>query len=354
MTTAIIALTRQGMLSAYKIARLFSQPPDLYIHRHSEPPSANRAFASLREILPDIWRKHQVLIFVMAAGIVVRQIAPFLERKDKDPAVLVVDENCRFVIPLLSGHLGGANAWARYLARELGATAAITTATDGRGLVAPDEYARRLGWKVEPLDKLPALNRLLLERGYLTVWTEHVLASGHPLRQDDNYLFVDDKPRADLIISAFPSHSDSKVCLIPPVLSIGVGCRKGVDAETVKEAISLALTKLGASTAAVKGLYSIELKAQEKGLLEAAHDLGVPFETFPSLSIQRINEKYKLSKSKFVKTEVGVDGVCEAASLLGSGMGSLILPKVKARGVTVAISWEKSLSSESAPEIPLT
>ncbi len=361
MKIAIIALTEQGKKTALRIISQLPEQADFYCHEHTqsgtqiETQTKACSFKHLRELMPLLWSNYSVLIFIMATGIVVRQISPYLESKAKDPAVLVLDDNGRFVISLLSGHLGGANAWSRYLARSLEATPIITTATDGAELIAPDEYARRFNWKVWPLTNLPKINRLLLDRGQLSIWTDYILEENHPLMLDENYLFLakDSRDQADLIISAFPEATEDKLYLIPRSLGVGVGCRRGTTSEAVLRAISQALEQVGASIQAIKGLYSIDLKADELGLSEAAEALRIPFETFSADSIQSINEQQNLAKSEFVKNKVGVNGVCEAASLLGTQMGVLILTKLKLKGVTVALSQQKSLSWASDPEIPI-
>lgn len=314
-----------------------------------EPKTQLQSFSRLSDIVPCLWEKYSVLIFVMATGIVVRQIASLVEGKDRDPAVLVLDEEGKFVIPLLSGHLGGANAWANQIADQIGATAVITTATDVRGMVAPDEYARRYGWKVEPVNHLPAVNRLLLDRKLLNVWASYPLKPEHSNTwlKDSHYRFLseNEKEKANVIIDAFPNSSVKADCLylIPPILSVGVGCRRGVSKEVILERIRMAVEQLGASLKAISGIYSIDLKSNEVGLIEAAKCLRVPFQTFRADELQSVNLQEQLSRSNFVSEKIGVDGVCEAASLLGAKKGRLILPKTKGQGVTVAISIENSL-----------
>lgn len=305
-------------------------------------------FHRLSDVVPRLWQEYSVLIFVMATGIVIRQIASLIEGKDRDPAVLVLDEEGKFVIPLLSGHLGGANAWAYQICDQIGALPVITTATDVRGLVAPDEYARRYGWKVEPIDHLPAVNRLLLEQKHLKVWTSFPLKSEHDSwAKDPHYCFLreNEKDKANVIIDAFPNSTIKADCLylVPPIFSVGVGCRRGVSREVILEKIRTAVEQLGASLKAISGLYSIDLKADEVGLIEAAKHLQVPFQTFSAAELQTVNLQEQLIRSNFVSEKIGVDGVCEAASLLGAQRGRLVLPKTMGQGVTVAISIESSL-----------
>ena len=363
---ALVSLTDRGLATALRIGKSLpgTVVHEFYCHEkalssyknqgEAQPQPQLHVFRRLGEIIPILWQEYSVLIFVMATGIVVRQIASLLEGKDRDPAVLVLDEEGTFVIPLLSGHLGGANTWAIQLASQVGAQAVITTATDVRGLVAPDEYARRYGWKVEPLNHLPTVNRLLLDRGCLKLWTGYTLKPEEAWLKDEHYQVLSDgdKEKANVIISAFPGQAlkDDLIYCVPPILSVGVGCRRGVSTEAVLEAITSTVEQLGASLKAVSGLFSIDLKSDEAGLIEAAKVLRVPFQTFPAVELQAVIEKEQLSRSKFVNEKIGVDGVCEAASLLGTQRGRLILPKFKGRGVTVAISMENSLSWASGLE----
>ncbi|AET68326.1 cobalamin biosynthesis protein CbiG [Desulfosporosinus orientis DSM 765] len=350
---ALLTLTDRGLDTILRIVHGLpeSVQPKIYLHQKVIPQkniTAQRdyqVFSRLKDIVPQLWQESEVLVFVMASGIVVRQIASLVEGKDRDPAVLVLDEAGEFVIPLLSGHLGGANAWARQISEHIKAVPVITTATDVRGMVAPDEYARRYGWKVEPVSHLPEVNSLLLKRSYLNVWTSYPFqANENAWLQDSHYRFLpdSDKDQANVIIDAFPDSNvkGDSLYLVPPVLSVGVGCRRGVAKEIILERILTAIQLLGASPKAISGLYSIDLKSDEVGLIEAAAYLGVPFRTFPAEELQTVNHQNQLNRSNFVSEKIGVDGVCEAASLLGTSKGRLILPKTKGQGVTVAISIE--------------
>ncbi|WP_019849769.1 cobalt-precorrin 5A hydrolase [Desulfitobacterium sp. PCE1] len=366
MKTAIVVLRDQGLRTACRIIEKWpeEEPTLLYLHRRLEgqkriheteepaPCCDPYYFSELKEVLPELWEGSSLLIFIMATGIVVRHIAPYLQGKDRDPAVLVLDEKGEFVISLLSGHLGGANAWAKSVAQWIHAQPVITTATDVQGLTAPDEYARRFGWSVEPLSGLKEVNSLLLEQGYLKVWTD-CLPEEHPLRQDPYYHFLKDKDKehAQLWVTTEQLAAQHEriqgksrpLHLVPRIFGIGVGCRRGVSREQVMEAIEGSLKQIGISPKSIQGLYSIELKADEAGIIEAARILGIPFHTFSSQEIQSINEQQGLRPSEYVKEKIGVDGVCEAASLLGTSQGELVLPKQKWNGVTVAISKAKSM-----------
>jgi len=354
---ALVALTDLGLDTIQRIGMGLpnSIVREFYIHEKVLNVSSNhgqqkliKTFSRLSDVVPRLWQESSVLIFVMATGIVVRQIATLIEGKDRDPAVLVLDEKGEFVIPLLSGHLGGANAWANLISDLIRAVPVITTATDVRGMVAPDEYARRYGWKVEPVHHLPRVNGLLLEQRLLNVRANYPLKPEHDAwLKDPHYRFLseNEKDQANVIIDAFPKSSIKADCLylVPPILSVGVGCRRGVGKEVILERITTAVEQLGASLKGISGIYSIDLKSDEVGLIEAAKSLRVPFITFKADELQSVNLNEQLSRSNFVSEKIGVDGVCEAASLLGAKRGRLVLPKTMGQGVTVAISIENSL-----------
>lgn len=370
MKTAILVLTDQGLIIAQRIAEKYAQEMmcEIWLHTNCQGKSGNlsggtkvssHVFQELKGILPALWKDCSLLIFIMASGIVVRHIAPLLQSKAVDPAVLVLDEKGEFVIPLLSGHLGGANAWAREIAKRIGGEPVLTTATDVRGLTAPDEYARRLGWRVEPLERLHRANRFLLDHEYLCVWSDFELPEEHPIKQDKHYRFLteENKNNAHIWISVYEKNlslavgedgrsSDfegTPLLLIPRVFSIGVGCRRETSGERIIEAVNAGLKQIGVSPKSVLGIYSIDLKANELGIHETARILGVPFQTFSAEKIQAVNEERRLTPSSYVREKIGVDGVCEATSLLGTKQGELVLPKQKLTGVTVAISQERFL-----------
>lgn len=369
---AILALTKEGLKIALKVLESWENwsdtRPSLYLHQSlaeidieydteglGEESKVNITyFSKLKEIIPTLWECSSLLVCIMATGIVVRQISPFLKGKDQDPAVLVLDEKGTFVISLLSGHLGGANAWTKNISQSIGATPVITTATDIQGLKAPDEYAREFGWGVEPLEKLRTVNRFLLDKGNLTAWSDN-LPENHPIRLDPHYRFVgnDEKEQAQIWITDPKNHegffeqdidsNNPPLLLIPKVYALGISCRKDTPKEQILIAIEEGLKKAGVSPKAIQGIFCIDIKAHEQGIIEAARSLSIPFKTFSAEEIQMVNDTRSLSASNFVKEKIGVNGVCEAASLLGTKEGELILPKQINKGVTVAISKGKSM-----------
>ncbi len=249
----------------------------------------------LSDLIPDIFdrNKYEGLIFVMALGIVVRVIAPYIKNKYQDPAVVAIDDCGNFVISALSGHEGGANALTKKIASVLNAQAVITTASYNK--------------------KLSAISCQLSAK-------------------EKKHSFFSRKPKAE-----------------SRKLIIGIGCRKGAKKEAILKAIKTILKKNKKSLQNVKCLATISLKAQEPGLKEAAHELGLTLKIIPISAIKNFAGNY--NKSTFVQKKIGVEGVCEPCALLAvgpercfasheAGETKLILKKQIINGITLAIARE--------------
>lgn len=161
------------------------------------------------------------LVFVGAAGIAVRAIAPYVKRKTVDPAVVVVDENARYAIPILSGHLGGANRLARAIAGLTGAQAVITTATDGRNVFAADVWAKGLGLRVMNAGAIKTVSAALLAGKTVLYWSRWPIPGTPP----KGLAAAESREQAALVVDAVPPQSKAALWLCPP-LFLGIGCRK--------------------------------------------------------------------------------------------------------------------------------
>ena len=160
------------------------------------------------------------LIFVGAVGIAVRAIAPCLVSKATDPAVVAVDERGRFAVPLVSGHLGGANDLARNIAAACGATPVITTATDANGLWAVDEWARRQGLRVTDVHRIVNVSSKILAGKTVTLRTPWPIAGNLP-----RGLALTESEDADVLVT-LRQHTLPGLALVPLAAVLGVGCRR--------------------------------------------------------------------------------------------------------------------------------
>lgn len=314
METHLIAFTARGMALAETLARALG----------------GSAVRCGREIKLQQWAGQHfsadALVFVGAAGIAVRAIAPYIKSKTTDPAVVVVDENGRYAIPVLSGHLGGANALAETIAGVIGAEAVITTATDGRGVFAADTWARSRGLRVVTPQNIKRVSAALLAGQSVSYWSRWPVEGELPA----GLAAADDRRSAQMVID-WRSPEEQDALWLCPELTLGLGCRRG----TPPEALEAALAASGLPAGGIAGAASIDVKQSEAGLLAFCAAHGWPVRFFSAGALQAVPGRF--TASAFVKQTVGVDNVCERAALAAAGWDAeLVLPKQAGGGVTLA------------------
>ena len=280
----------------------------------------------LEEWTERAFSKAKALVFVGAAGIAVRAIAPFVKSKATDPAVVVVDELGRFAVPILSGHLGGANDLALKISELCGAVPVITTATDIHGLFAVDRWAVRQGCAVLNPEGIKAVSSKILAGGTVGV------SSDWPVEGEAPAGVRTVNSDADVRLTVRRDGTNALV-LVPRIAVLGVGCKRGTDAGSIEEAFQALLERSGLYTEAFCGVCSIDLKQNEPGLLEFCRSHGIELNSFSADELENVQGNF--SASEFVKSVTGVDNVCERAAVLGSG-GTLLVKKQAGNGVTMA------------------
>lgn len=269
------------------------------------------------------------LVYVGAAGIAVRAIAPHLKSKTTDPAVVVVDECARYAIPILSGHLGGANDLARAIGRVCGAIPVLTTATDVNGVFAVDEWAKRQNCLVLNPEQIKTVSAKLLAGGTVTVQSSWPIA-GQPPR---NVCQTEDRG-ADVLLDIHPGTGE-KLHLLPRIAVLGVGCKKNVSFQMLETALATFLDRTGVCEQAISAVASIDLKKEEPGLLDFCAAHGWPLKTYPAEQLRAVEGQF--TPSAFVKGVTGVDNVCERSAVLASG-GTLCQGKTAGDGITMALA----------------
>lgn len=342
---AILAVTAHGVELALRIQAAL-QPSVCYVPRRHRFAIAMGAvpFDRLGAVFPQVWSSHSALVCIMATGIVVRLIAPLARHKTEDPAVVVLDERGHFVISLLSGHLGGANDLARRVAAITGGQPVITTATDVRGKPALDLMAREKGLEIENIAVLGRVARALLEEE--AVW----------IHDPDNRLLPDlegirgirswadggehfeeaDNPTVGVWVSETgPGPGFEWLILRPRNLVVGLGCNRGTSLQEILELIQRVFREEQLSPLSIRNLASVDLKADEPGLLDAARELKRPIEFFTRSELLGVDVP---NPSARVEECVGVASVCEAAAIRSGSNGRLIVTKRKTANVTLAVS----------------
>ena len=296
-----------------------------------------RREAGLKEQAAAAFAGADALLFVGAAGIAVRAIAPLVHSKLSDPAVIVIDELGRWVIPLLGGHIGGGNELALELAAFLGAEAVITTATDIHGLFAVDVWAVKQDLAISSLEKAKRVSAALLKGGEVPLLSDYPI-EGRPPRGivynqggGDGFGILVSMRRLD--------GGTAMLQLIPRRVYVGIGCRKCVSEDAVAELFQRALEKLRLDERCVAGAASIDLKQAEAGPLNFCGNRGLPCKFFDAAALGRVEGSF--SASRFVQETAGVDNVCERAAVAASGGGELLLAKTVGRGVTMAAALKR-------------
>jgi cobalt-precorrin 5A hydrolase len=330
----IVALTPRGRELGLRLAQALGQGEVVL------------AEGRLRQTLTESFAAGRPLICIVALGIVVRLLGPLLRDKMSEPAVLVVDEAGRFVVPVLGGHAAGANALAARLAETIGAVPVLTTASDALGLPAVDLIGRDWGWQIEGRAHLTALAAAVVRGQPVGVWQE----AG---RRDwcepfgawpASLIRLDSWPPAGrwaglLVISdrALPIEGNAPVVVYrPPTLVLGVGCRRGVPCSEIEEMFQAVCREQAVSPLSLGLVATASLKADEPGLIEFAARHGVRLQTYTLEELAAVGPLP--TPSEAVRARIGIAGVAEPAALLAAQTRTLLMPKRRGRRVTMALA----------------
>lgn len=303
------------------------------------------AFESLLPLVGTTFLRFDRHVFVAAAGIAVRAVAPLLRGKDRDPAVVVVDQRGRFAVSLLSGHLGGANALAREVAAITAGQAVVTTATDVEELPALDALARERGLAIADVAMIKPVNVALLAGEQLQVHDpEGRLGLADPSSPwAGRFAFLSelsawDPGRPGVAVSFRTVAPQPEMLLLhPPCLCVGVGCRRGAPATEIEAAIRGVLAEAGLALPSVLSLGTVRDKQDEAGLLDAAASLGKGLFFFTPKELAEVRTP---NPSPVVESHMGAPSVCEAAALLLAGAPELLVEKRIRGNVTLAVALQ--------------
>lgn len=325
MKIAVVSVTEKGRVISGKIAASLAAHRVLRYCFHKHCDSDAQPFDNLGELVGRIFPEVGAVVFVCACGIAVRVIAPLVESKTSDPAVVVADDMGRFSISLLSGHLGGANRLAEIVAEAVGAQPVITTSTDVGGLFSPDSFA--------------AVNNLLITDMNAAKEIAAAVTNGEKIALYSDFpcvnkldLFCENATKGICISAEEKFPFPLTLCLVPRNIVLGIGCKKGADFGTISEHIRRTLDSVGIDIRRVCLAASIDLKKDERGLLEFCKSLGVELRTFSAEELRSAEGEF--TASEFVTSVTGVDNVCERSAVMAGG--KLVLRKCAGNGVTVA------------------
>lgn len=355
MKIAVISFTKNGSRCSARIVRYLNEKghrcEGYAVAAYADGSLVRPLTTSVQRWTGNAFEIYEALIFVGAAGIAVRSIAPFVRDKLTDPAVVVIDEKGQYVIPILSGHVGGANELANELADELGALSVLTTATDVQKRFAVDVFAVKNGLLLTDRMKAKMISADILNGmsigiyfGDERLWPEAVndggsqrpVSAGNRVLPEELYIVQNPKESRIAIDYHRMDEGVAALHLIPKdFLWIGIGCKKGTDEQSIEAALQQFMEKHRLCADAVAGIASIDIKSDEPGILSFCHRYHWPFRTFSVEELLAVPGDF--TASDFVRQHTGVDNVCERAAVCGAGAGGrLIIGKQRWPGITLA------------------
>ena len=363
---AVVSITRHGIALAGRViaslpgAQLYASDKFCAEAEAAAPGTAICYVGKLGEQIPALFENFDGIVAIVPLGAMVRMMVPHLKSKEQDPGVVLLDGAGHYAIPVLAGHLGGANALAGYLARALGMLPVLTTASDVRETLAVDLLGRELGWTLDASRQ--ALLRasaavvneepvaLVQEAGSRDWWAQHANGRSNALPANIRLLqkieeldpsrygavlwITRRKPDA-LPPALYEDIRDRLVVYTPPQantkVALGIGCDSGTPFDTIAQAADAALEQAGVNASDVGAVASIDLKASEPGLLQFAAARGWQIKFYPAAALSAVAVP---NPSEVVRKYTGTPSVSEAAALLAAraDMSQMLVEKYKLRG----------------------
>ncbi|MEF9953513.1 MAG: cobalt-precorrin 5A hydrolase [Clostridium sp.] len=329
MKIGIISHSYDGMrLSCRLMDLLRSKGYKVDIFTTKKNMKENITSTSLKEFSEALFKEYRFGIYIGSCSIAVRGIAPFVKDKKTDPGVIVIDDLGGHVIPILSGHIGGANSLAKVIGECINSNVVITTGSDIRGIIPVDEFAVRNNLHIDDLNKAKYIASRIIDGFSVGLISEENIVSKVPheysLSSGDYGVYIGSK-----LLSPFKNTLN----LIPRNLVIGIGCRRGVEKYRIYEFLLDLLKENNLSIHGLKVINSIDIKKDEKGIIEVSSMLNLPFNTYSADTLNNVQGKF--ASSGFVKSITGVDNVCERAALIHGG--EILVHKSCRDGITLSI-----------------
>lgn len=333
MKIAIISVTDKGKLLSQKLKNILDKDSTVIL--------TDIYYKNVKKSMPLLFDKYDAIIGIMASGILIRSIAPLINSKITDPAILNIDENGKYVISVLSGHMGGANKLTVKIANLINSEAIITTATDVNHKLGIDTIANDLFLDIKNPQSIVNFNKAILKDKKIIIQTNDKFIEDYISKNtlEINLLIENNNNlKQDEIIVVC---NDSILKLHKRKIVVGIGCRRNKSSKDILTAIEQSLRDLNLPLSRIDLLTSAEIKKDEKGLLELSEKLKIPIH-FVELDKLKLFKSDVVQESKFVKSKFGIIGVCEPSALISAGFDSqLIYKKTAYDGVTISIAVSK-------------
>lgn len=329
--TAIVSISLQGNALALRLKNFFPEASCYTLKKWANEkqqaiPGRLQSFCAL------LFEDYEAIIFIMATGIVVRSIAPWINDKTKDPAVIVVDDAGKNVISLLSGHLGGANALALQIAEWIQAHPVITTSSDVNNLPSVDMMAKQKGLLIGSMHDAKVITSMIINRQKVE------------LEDNDGYLSKSILPSFDGETEGWIIVSNKKkiecdrpfIQLIPQNICVGIGCKRDTEPDKLWDFFQDIAEKLNLNTKAVYSVSSIDVKADELAILQLIQQLNCESHFYSAKELSQVDHLFE--GSEFVKQTVGVASVSTTSAFLaGKQQGDFLIKKEIKDGMTISI-----------------
>ncbi len=329
MKIALLSVTNHGKNISDKLYDNLIEDPRILL--------VKQFHKNVKKAVKETFDNYDCIIAIMASGIIVRSIAPYVNSKLTDPAVLLVDDKGNFVVSLLSGHFGGANDLTLKISSIIDATPVITTSTDVNNKLGIDSIAKRYYCNLENSKNIKYINGALVnnKKVDLKLPSKYSYILSNDIENSYN-IIIDDT--LETIVSSFDNHD---VILKPKQLVMGIGARRDISSQKVKNAILKSCDTLEIPVSRIDLFATADVKAKEKGILDVLSEFDKKLEIVP-MDLIKSYQNDECSKSDFVMKQFGVKGVCEPTSLIVNGLDShLIFKKTAYDGVTIAVSLKE-------------
>jgi cobalt-precorrin 5A hydrolase len=355
---AVVALTRRGVETALNIKQALDAEGlknAIFAPKKYSQTGVCELEGKIGDFIKEKYEHLDAIVAVMATGITIRAVAPYLESKLVDPAIIGVDAAGNFVISLLSGHYGGANELTKIIAKGIEATPVITTASDSMGKQSVDELARILHLTIENPKSLTPVNAAIVNNERLVlvligdVKIPHEIVNGFEIKQVNSIKEIEKIIRdydAGAIVSKetlkMDDFSKPITWLRAKRIVVGLGCRKNSHCEHIVETVNAALKTTGLPAGRIDQFASVDIKRDSAAMINAAKLFDVPLEFLSVEALRSLSHPDLSPDSELVQEKIGVGGVCERAALIIAGKNSnLIHKKTKLNGTAVAIAEGK-------------
>lgn len=333
MNIAVISLTENGRKISEKIQIGLKRHHTCVRYTYEKYTDEKSViFKDLKDLTSDIFHEYDGIIYISACGIAVRMIAKHIVSKASDPAVIAIDEQGRFTVPLLSGHIGGANELAKKISEIINSTAVITTATDIGQKFSPDSFAKANGLYICEMDMAKKFAAAVVNGEKIGFYCEY------PVKNYPDIFFNKNIKNMGICISPDTSKSPftQTLRLVPKNIIIGIGCKKNTDPIIFSQFVFNMLKINNIPLWRVSEIHTIDIKKHEKAIIQFSKDNNIPLKFYSSNQLMSISGEF--SHSDFVMKTTGADNICERSAAVNGGV--IIVPKQAENGMTFAASEE--------------